>query len=122
VVFSRNTAGLVISVGGLLTVGTAETINAYEYSYGVANIGLLGGLLSNYPVATAPSSVSCATAGGAYQLAKAVEGSGTAGTPFMCKLTLKGTAPTVTHSNPFPDYLNGAIYVVMCPGYQPLSK
>jgi hypothetical protein len=117
-----NSASVTLTVGGLLTLGTSEMINGYEYSYGVGNIGLIniGGLTSNYPIATAPLAASCASAGGVYQKAVAGEGTGSPATPYVCVMTLKHAgvpSTTVTHSNPFPDYQNGAMYVGDDQGY-----
>jgi hypothetical protein len=73
---------------------------------------LLGGLVTDYPVATAPTSDTSAT----YQSCTAGEATTTQAangiqpTPCMYVVTLSGS-PTVTNSMPFVDYLNGALYV-----------
>ena len=107
-----NSATVGISVGGLLTIGTSEMINGNEYGYGVANLPLLGGLVTDYPVTTAPTSDTSA----AYQSCVAGEASasqaaaGTQPTPCMYVVSLSGSAK-VTNSAPFVDYQNGVLYV-----------
>jgi len=108
-----NSVSVQISVGGLLTVGTSEMINGAEYSYGVGSLPLVGGLLTDYPVATAPTSETTSTAYQSCTAGEATTAQASADTqpaPCMYVLTLSGNA-TVTNSMPFVDYLNGALYV-----------
>lgn len=117
-----NQVGIQLNVLGLLQLGASEMINGYEYSYGVGNIPLLSGLLSSVPSTTATSNFStCGLLNGlglGYQVVTAGESStGTPGTAYACIMTLRGSGTTVSHSNPFPDYINGALYVGDDQGY-----